>query len=180
MKICNREKLPGGETVSTLVASGGRPTAGLRKRVKLLNPRAVFKELAIQAVTYHANFAAGAPTGKQWKWQPRFIGLPPQEWHAQPYAILIKMNLKRRLRGKQNPKNLQRKMITPHPKWQWRLLPREGGQGEGSRLSDHEGIVTTGRKGPPLHLQRRLMHANRSRSFLSTRRVTRQYIRSAA
>jgi hypothetical protein len=208
LKICNNEKLPSGQTVSTLVAYGGRPIAGLQRRVKLLNPRAVFKELATQAVTYRTSFAAGAPTGKQWKWQPRFIGLPPQVWHAQPYAILTKVNLKRRLKGKQSPLNLHddRRKALPHPdagdshevhalgeggakrritkkrSQQEGEDRREGTDGESLPLNgsaDH--ASTNDEEMRPLRLQHRLVHVNSSRSFLSTRprRVPVPYERSA-
>ena len=64
-KFCNDELLPIGKIVSTLVAHGGRPIAGVKRRFKLLNPSVVFKEVATQAITQRSKFVAGALTAKQ-------------------------------------------------------------------------------------------------------------------
>jgi hypothetical protein len=68
-----------------------------------LNPEAVFKELAIQALTYNKAFESGAPTAQQWKWQPMYVGLPKQAWHAKPTQVVIGLHkTRRRIRGKRS------------------------------------------------------------------------------
>ena len=80
LKLCCGEDLPANFSVLTLSAYGGRQIAGLPERPALLDPQAVFKELAVQAITYHEAFKVGAPTPAHWKWPPRYISMPPLKW----------------------------------------------------------------------------------------------------
>ena len=95
LAICNGEKLPVEMSVPTLLPFGGRPISGLPKRMKLLNPRAVFRELATQALTYRKAFEPGNSSKEHWQWPPRYVGIPPQIWGANPEGI---EPTKRRLR----------------------------------------------------------------------------------
>ena len=53
---------------------------GLAERPRLINPEGVFRELAVQAVTFRSALAVGMPTPNHWKWPPRYTSLPPKSW----------------------------------------------------------------------------------------------------
>lgn len=103
LQICGEKALPQATSILTLLPFGWRPVAGLPSRPILLNPEAVFEELAIQSLTYNKAFESGAPTAQQWKWQPRYVGLPKQARHAKPTQVVIGLHkTRRRIRGKRS------------------------------------------------------------------------------
>ena len=74
-------------TIPTLTPFGGRPMTGLTKRMAILQPLAVFKEIGTQAVTYKSLLEAGKPTCHHWKWAPRYVGLPKKLWSSPPTIL---------------------------------------------------------------------------------------------
>ena len=74
-------------TIPTLTPFGGRPMTGPIKRMAILQPLAVFKEIGTQAVTYKSLLEAGKPTCHHWKWAPRYIGLPKKIWNNTPMIL---------------------------------------------------------------------------------------------
>ena len=99
LQICRAVKLPQCTSIGSLFPYGGRSVAGHPIRPRLMNPEAVFRELATQALTHARAFALGQPTSGYWKWPPRYVALPPQTWIGQPMRFQ-KDNPRRRLRGK--------------------------------------------------------------------------------
>ena len=100
LQICGPRTLPQSKSISTLLPFGGPPVAGLPSQPNLMNPEAVFQELTIHAVTYTRALESGVPTASQWKWQPRYIGLPKQAWHANPTQLTIGLQrVRRRITG---------------------------------------------------------------------------------
>lgn len=74
-------------TVPTLTPFGGRPMTGPIKRLALLQPLAVFKEMGTQAVTYKSLLEADKPTRHHWNWAPRYIGMPKKLWTTTPTIL---------------------------------------------------------------------------------------------
>ena len=60
---------------------------GLDRRIALLQPEAVFKELGTQAITYKSLLEPGKPSSFHWKWAPRYIGLPKKMWNTKPTIL---------------------------------------------------------------------------------------------
>jgi ribonuclease HI len=100
LQICGGAKLPQSTSIGTLFPYGGRSVAGHPNRPRLMNPEAVFRELATQALTHARAFALGQPTSGYWKWPPRYVSLPRQTWTGSPCSFRAKDKPKRRLRGK--------------------------------------------------------------------------------
>ena len=119
------ESPPASNIDPTLLPFGGRPVAGLPSRPNLLNPEAVFRELAIQAVTYRKALESGAPTASQWKWQPRYVGLPKQGWHANPTQVAIGLQrVWKRIRGKRSYDELTPKASPSEEAMPWKKRRR--------------------------------------------------------
>jgi hypothetical protein len=102
LQICNGEKLPVVMSIPTLTPFGGRPVSGIADRPALLNPKAVFKEIATQALTHRGALAPGSPTSAHWQWPPRYVAMPPLLW--KPYeAVDPNGPARKRIRGKKRP-----------------------------------------------------------------------------
>ena len=88
------------------------------KRIAILQPLAVFKELGTQAVNYKSLLEAGKPTCHHWKWAPRYIGLPKKLWNTPP--TILKEASKEDFRREQigRPKwRIKRKVAVARIQW---------------------------------------------------------------
>jgi hypothetical protein len=104
LTLCNsNEKLPVAMSIPTLTPFGGRPMCGMPCRPALLNPKAVFREIATQALTYRKILEPGSPTGLHWHWPPRYVAMPPLMWN--PTQIRSEEVCAKRITGKRPPRN---------------------------------------------------------------------------
>jgi hypothetical protein len=91
-------------SIPTLTPFGGRPVSGIADRPALLNPKAVFKELATQALTHRGALVPGSPTSAHWQWPPRYVAMPPLLW--KPNEVVDPNGpVRRRIRGKKRPQS---------------------------------------------------------------------------
>ena len=89
-------KLPSGR-FGALVPFGANWLAGIPVRLALMNPKAVFLEVANQAITHSRLFQAQASSAL-WTWPPIYRNLPPRVWSAKASSVIPIPT--HRLRGK--------------------------------------------------------------------------------
>ena len=86
-RLCEATQIETGNSIATLTPFGARRLCGLCVRPHLLNPEAVFQEVATQVCTYYADFGVGADTKRQWAWPPRYLRLPRPVWNSGIHLI---------------------------------------------------------------------------------------------
>ena len=108
-RICEGGQLKTGNSIASLTPFGARRLCGLMSRPILLNPEAVFKELATQVTTFYKEFQAGADTKCQWVWPPRYVAIPPPIWKSNPNRTPYdqKEGIKVRVRKKTSSENVK-------------------------------------------------------------------------
>ena len=122
--------LPKTMSVTSLMPFGARSLAGLAMRPKLLNPKAVFRELATQAVTFQKLFEVGRPHINHWKWPPRYVGLPPAAWDGRALELMKTVGPKRRInfKRKQEESNTGTREMTKE------IITQESGNGQNKEM----------------------------------------------
>ena len=88
ISICGGRPLPSTCCIGILAPYGARWLSGIPIRVNLINPEAVFLELADQALEHEEDLGASGDLKRQWQWQPNHRRLPEQAWHGAPMGNL--------------------------------------------------------------------------------------------